>query len=415
MKTRVLLASALCAAVLVPSPVGAGIIDDAVAATSHTPDELVASFDDAELAGLAPEGPGPAITGNADLDARIRAIAEARGYKRHAEPDRPLVVADGLRLQPEAAAAWEAFQGAALDAGHSIRITSAYRSPAFQATFFRSRLTSTTDAAIDHVLRTVAAPGYSRHHTGYTIDIRTPTHFLHNFANSEAYAWMAADSWAIAKSYGWLPSYPDGASQAGPDPEPWEFVWVGAINIVCGVFDPSPEAPFCDTLGSTFAGDVNWLAGEGITVGCRTGRFCIGSEITRAQAATMLWRLDGKRIVTSVIPFDDVPDGAFFTEAVRWMVELEITTGTSPTEFSPDVELTRDQFVTFLWRYAGRPAAGDPHEFVDVSPTSFATDAVSWAAEVGVTTGTSATKFSPTATATRGQAAAFLHRYDLLP
>ncbi len=402
------------AAVLAPSPAHAGIVDDAVAATAHTPDELVASFDNAELPGLPGEGPAPGITGNADLDARIRAIAEARGYQRHAQPDRDLVVVDGFRVQPDAAAAWEALQGAALDAGHSIRITSAYRSPATQAGLFRSRLTSTTDADIDHVLATVAAPGYSRHHTGYTIDIRTPTHFLHDFANSEAYAWLAADNWAAAKSFGWLPSYPTGASVAGPDPEPWEFVWVGSINIICGDFDPSPETPFCDTLGSTFASDVSWLLAAGITTGCNTNRFCTKARITRAQAATMLWRMDGESAASSDIPFIDVPDDAYFTEAVRWMVELEITTGTSATEFSPHIELTRDQFVTFLWRYAGEPPPTTPHEFVDV-PTSFATDAVSWAAEAGVTTGTSATEFSPTATATRGQAAAFLHRYDLLP
>ncbi len=412
---RVLLSVALGAAVLAPSPAHAGIVEDAVAATAHTPDELVASFDNAELPGLAPEGPGPSITGNAELDTRIRTIAETRGYERHPEPDRELVVADGFRLQPEAAAAWEAMQGAALEAGHSIRITSAYRSPVTQAGLFRSRLNGATDAAIDHVLATVAAPGYSRHHTGYTIDIRTPTHFLHNFANSDAYAWMAADNWAVAKSFGWLPSYPAGASAAGPDPEPWEFVWIGPINIICGDFDPSPETTFCDTLGSTFAADVEWLRSEGITTGCNTNRFCPTTTITRAQAATMLWRMEGEPAATSAIPFLDVPDNVYFTEAVRWMVELVITTGTSSTEFSPHVELTRDQFVTFLWRYAGRPAPAGSHQFVDVGPTSFAADAIAWAAGVRVTTGTSATKFSPVATTTRGQAAAFLHRYDLIP
>ena len=411
---RIVLATTLCVTALAPSPASAGMVDDAVAATSHTPDELVASFDDAQLPGLAAEGPAPSITGRPDLDARIRAIAEARGYKRHPEPSRPLVVADGFRLQLEAATAWEALQAAAIDAGHSIRITSGYRSPASQGVLFRGRLNSSTDAAIDNVLRTAAAPGYSRHHTGYTIDIRTPTHILHNFANSEAYMWLAADNWAVTKSFGWLPSYPDGSSPAGPDPEPWEFVWVGAINIICGDFDPSPGAPFCDTVGSTFANDVAWLFGEGITTGCRTDRFCTDAEITRAEAATMLWRMEGSPPATSDIPFNDIPDGAYFTEAVRWMVESEITTGTSAHEFSPHDQLTRDQFVTFLWRYANGPPPTAAHEFVDVSATSFASAAVGWAAEIGVTTGTSTTEFSPRIEATRGQVAAFLHRYDLL-
>ncbi len=414
MNGRSWLAIALAMAVLAPTPATAGVIEDTVAATVHTPDELLATFDDAELAGLGPEGPAPAITGNAETDARIRAIAEARGYERRAEPSQTLVAVDGYRLQPEAAAAWEALQAEAAAAGHSIILTSGYRSPATQAGLFRSRLRSTSDEEIDRVLATVAAPGYSRHHTGYAIDVKTPTHVLHDFATSGTYAWMAADNWAIAKSFGFIPSYPAGASAAGPDPEPWEFVWVGPVNIICGDFEPSTEAPFCDTIESTFATDVVWLHEAGITTGCRVGRFCVNTEITRAQAATMIWRMEGQPVSTSDIPFIDVPDDTYYTEAVRWMVETALTTGTSPTEFSPHNPLTRDQFVTFLWRYAGSPSPTEPHQFEDVPVASFATTAVSWAAESGVTTGTSLTEFSPVATATRGQAAAFLHRFDLL-
>ena len=94
------------------------------------------------------------------------------------------------------------------------------------------------------------------------------------------------------------------------------------------------------------------------------------------------------------------------------MLENEITTGTSPTTFAPDEQLTRAQFVTFLWRAAGRPMATTPHAFTDVDPVSFANDAVSWAAEVGITAGTSPTEFSPNAPATRGQIAAFLPRFS---
>ena len=98
------------------------------------------------------------------------------------------------------------------------------------------------------------------------------------------------------------------------------------------------------------------------------------------------------------------------------MVESEITTGTTPTTFSPFDELTRAQFVTFLWRAAGRPAAAEPHGFDDVLEGSFADDAVAWAVGAGITNGTSPTTFTPDGTATRGQIAAFLHRFvDLVP
>ncbi|MEM9466851.1 MAG: S-layer homology domain-containing protein [Actinomycetota bacterium] len=109
--------------------------------------------------------------------------------------------------------------------------------------------------------------------------------------------------------------------------------------------------------------------------------------------------------------FVDVPDGAFFGDAVAWMAGTGVTTGTSPSTFSPDAFVTRGQFAAFLWRYAGEPPAG-VHGFVDVPDGAFFADAVAWMAGTGVTTGTSPSTFSPDAFVTRGQLAAFLWRYD---
>ncbi len=414
MKVRAWLGVLVATAMLAPSPVAAGEIEDVVASTAHTPDELLASFDDAILPGLSLPGEPPTITGNTELDTRIRELAEARGYIPRGVPIQALVPVDGYYVQPDAAAAWEALQAAAAAAGHTITLTSGYRSPATQASLFVSRMAGTSDAELDALLAIAAPPGYSRHHTGYAIDIRTPTDFLYDFAGSDAYAWLAADDWANAKSFGFLPSYPFDSSPAGPDPEPWEYVSVGAMNIVCGDFEPSAEEPFCDTVGSTFATDVVWLYDAGITTGCREIRFCVTDTLTRAQAATFLWRMAGEPEATVEIPFDDIPDSSYYTEAVRWMVENALTTGTSSAEFSPDDPLTRDQFVTFLWRFAEQPPPAAPHPFIDVPDPYFATDAISWAAEVGITTGSSPSEFSPGGTATRGQAAAFLHRYESL-
>jgi len=184
----VALTLSVVAAVLVPVAASAGTVGDAVAGTDHTPAQIAASFDLAVLPGLAPIGDPPAITGNPQLDARIRSIAEARGYQRRAEPNRPLVSVGGKLLQPEAAAGWESLRAAAATAGFPISITSAYRPVDTQFSFLVERLGNRSDAAIDRALNTVAAPGYSKHHTGYAIDMRSGPYEGFGFRNSPAYA-----------------------------------------------------------------------------------------------------------------------------------------------------------------------------------------------------------------------------------
>jgi len=401
------------AATIVPTAALGTPVGDAVAATNHTPAQIAASFDLAVLPGLAPIGDPPVITGDAQLDERIRSIAEARGYKRRPEPSRPLVSVGRHLLQPEAAAGWESLRAAAATAGITISITSGYRQVDRQTSFLLQRLGNRSDTAIDHALTTVAAPGYSKHHTGYTIDMRSGAYEGFGFKNSPAYAWLTADNFANAKAHGWLPSYPEGSVLVGPRPEPWEFVWVGATNIICGDFTPTSGHSFCDTIGSTFEPDVEWLSDNGITVGCHDSRYCTDEHLTRAQAATMMWRLTGSPVsVATTDPFDDVPPNAFYTQPVQWMTHDSITTGVTDTEFLPLRPTTRAEFVTFLWRMMGRPSPQSSQSFDDVDPTGWSADAIAWAFEAGVTRGTTATTFSPDALTTRGQAAAFLHRFD---
>ena len=103
--------------------------------------------------------------------------------------------------------------------------------------------------------------------------------------------------------------------------------------------------------------------------------------------------------VAPVNPFVDVRPGAYFYNAVLWAVEKGITTGTSA------------QTVTFLWRAAGSPApASSENPFTDVNAGEYYYNAVLWAVEQGITNGTSATTFSPNATVTRGQTVTFLFR-----
>ena len=110
--------------------------------------------------------------------------------------------------------------------------------------------------------------------------------------------------------------------------------------------------------------------------------------------------------------FVDVPANAYYADAVDWAVDKGITTGTSETIFSPNDPCTRGQMVTFLWRLAGQPApTGSSNPFTDVKEGAYYYDAVLWAVEKGITLGTSATTFSPNDTVNRAQTATFLYRY----
>lgn len=113
---------------------------------------------------------------------------------------------------------------------------------------------------------------------------------------------------------------------------------------------------------------------------------------------------------TWVNPFADVANSAYYVDAVEWMLKREVTQGTTETTFSPNLNCTRAQIVTFLWRAAGSPAPKGTVSFADVSAGSYYAKAVAWAIENGITGGTGDGLFSPDAACTRAQSAAFLYR-----
>ena len=114
------------------------------------------------------------------------------------------------------------------------------------------------------------------------------------------------------------------------------------------------------------------------------------------------------------VHFEDVPEDAYYHDAVAWAVEKKITSGISATMFGPDVNCTRAQAVTFLWSAAGKPTpTATVLPFVDVAQDSYYYNAVLWAVEHGITSGTDATHFSPDASCTRAQIVTFLyHAFD---
>jgi len=109
-------------------------------------------------------------------------------------------------------------------------------------------------------------------------------------------------------------------------------------------------------------------------------------------------------------PFTDVSENDYYYKAVLWAYEQGITTGTSATAFSPESPCTRGQVVTFLWRAEGKPVVSTSNTFEDVSSNAYYADSVNWAVEKKITTGTSATEFSPEINCTRGHIITFLYR-----
>ena len=180
--------------------------------------------------------------------------------------------------------------------------------------------------------------------------------------------------------------------------------------------DKIPAVPFTDVPADTeLYAAVKWayFSAPQITVGVTETTFAPASTCTRAEVVTFLYRLAGEPDVSgTALPFTDVAEDAYYADAVKWAVANGVTSGTSATTFSPNDTCTRAQAVTLLYNAAGAPAVSDTVSFADVAADAYYADAVAWAAANGVTVGTSATTFSPDDACTRGQIVCMLYRGD---
>lgn len=155
---------------------------------------------------------------------------------------------------------------------------------------------------------------------------------------------------------------------------------------------------------------VKWAVKNGITTGVGDNLFAPEQPCTRAQIVTFLWRAAGSPEPKGAASgMSDVVSGSYYEKAVAWAIENGITTGTTTTTFSPDVTCTRAQAVTFLAR-ALKAKAASAAEFSDVPTGSYFADAVAWAAANGVTEGIGGGLFGPDNSCTRAQIVTFLFR-----
>ena len=162
---------------------------------------------------------------------------------------------------------------------------------------------------------------------------------------------------------------------------------------------------------SYYAAAVDWAVEKGITTGTSENTFSPNASCTRAQAVTFLWRAAGSPAPkSSKMPFGDVASGMYYHDAVLWAMENGITSGTSADTFSPNATCTRAQIVTFLFRAMKAAGVSGTNPFTDVMGNEYYADAVLWAVKNGVTAGTTANTFSPNNDCTRAQIVTFLFR-----
>ena len=175
---------------------------------------------------------------------------------------------------------------------------------------------------------------------------------------------------------------------------------------------PKTGNPFTDVpAGCWYEAPVLWALENGITTGTSDTTFSPGDKCLRAHVVTFLWNAEKTPEPTAYTKsFSDVPAGAWYYKPVHWAVEHGITSGVSDTKFGAGDVCSRYQVVFFLWKAAGSPEPKTTvNPFTDVNPGHFFYKAVLWAVENGITSGTSATTFGPTAPCNRAQVVTFLN------
>ena len=184
-----------------------------------------------------------------------------------------------------------------------------------------------------------------------------------------------------------------------------------------GAGEDCPSAAFTDlpAYGNWAHEPIDWAVVTGVTQGVSQTAFAPESTCTRAQIVTFLWRAAGCPEVGSLddstMVFTDVSEDDYYYSAVLWAAERGITTGITATRFGPNERCTRAQAVTFLWRAAGCPEGGSLDvRFTDVSEGDYYFGAVRWAVGHGVTQGVSQTAFAPQSACTRAQIVTLLFR-----
>ncbi len=176
---------------------------------------------------------------------------------------------------------------------------------------------------------------------------------------------------------------------------------------ISSYFDVDPTAYFADA--------IRWMTLNDIGTGVSPNHYGPGLGNDRGTLALFMWNFAGRPLPATPTPFEDVPAGSEYETAVQWMVEKGITKGTTETTFSPDKIVSRDEAAVFLWRFAGKPQPVNLITFEDVPPNAWFETAMQWMVENEITLGTTATTYSPLMPLMRGDISTFLWRLAAKP
>lgn len=167
------------------------------------------------------------------------------------------------------------------------------------------------------------------------------------------------------------------------------------------------------TAGAWYEDAVQFVVDHGLFCGTSDTTFSPNSDMTRGMLTTVLYRLEKEPATDAVDLFDDVAGSKYYTEAVAWAAQNQIVVGYGNGKFGPEDAITREQLVVMLWRYAGSPeSAGSLDSFTDGAKTSdWAAAALSWAVEQKIVNGKGNGILDPAGKATRAEVAAMLMRY----
>ena len=170
----------------------------------------------------------------------------------------------------------------------------------------------------------------------------------------------------------------------------------------------STAGGFTDVKSSDYFADaVLWAVKQNITVGTSATTFSPGATCSKAQILTFLWHANGSPEPTAATPFTDVKTADYFYKAALWAAEKGLVSGST---FGANADCTRAMTVEYMWKAAGSPAPAGKADFDDVPANADYAQAVAWAVEKNITSGTGDGNFSPAATCTRGQIVTFLYR-----
>lgn len=216
--------------------------------------------------------------------------------------------------------------------------------------------------------------------------------------------------WKATNSSAQKVNYTQKSSDGGNAGSNSDFVRAGIDNYL--------EYHFSDTWSHWAKNNIAWAYKSGYVTGVTSTTFCPENSLTRGQFLAILYRYAGSPNAFGTIPFTDVSTNSYYYRAIRWAYHAGIASGTTTTTFSPNDTLTREQMVTFLFRYAkyygeDTSARANLNKFSDSGSVSkFAQDAVKWAIAKGILTGVTSTTLRPGSIATRAAGVTILYRYN---